>query len=265
MHGQAGTTSNLLAIAIVNSLEYHYKNLITQTHFSLNNLEAPLLTKSSLFTREFYMDVGIDALSRSIKSSKLDTAIIEDSSISLLNKKLNLLPGTTKLNRDLYEGDISKTISNILQAIATCHDIIFIDINSGKDPLSMKLLQSVDLIVVNLSQNKSLIEDYMLNYNFHSKKVFYLFGNYDKNSKYNMKNLMKSYSWLNNNNLGVIPYNTEYKDALSDGQVISYFLKNLTCSKEDSNGYFMQEINSAIKKIVKFAGIERRILDGIYY
>jgi cellulose biosynthesis protein BcsQ len=265
MHGQAGTTSNLLAIAIVNSLEYHYKNLITQTHFSLNNLEAPLLTKTSLFTSEFYMDVGIDALSRSIKSEKLDTTIIEDSTISLLEKKLNLLPGTTKLNRELYEGDISKTISNILHATATCHDIVFIDTNSGDNKLSMNLLQSVDLIVVNLSQNKSLIEDYILNYNFNNKKVFYLFGNYDKNSKYNIKNLMKSYSWLNKNNSGVIPYNTEYKDAISDGQVISFFFRNSSCDKEDCNGYFMYEINSTIKKMVKFAGIERRIMDGIYY
>lgn len=259
MHGQTGTTSNLMAIAVMSTLQYQYKNVITQTHFNLNNLEAPLAAASVINNKEYFLDIGIDALARSIKSSPLDGEIIENCSISLLNKKLSLLPGTTKNNKDIYESDMSKTITNILNALAGYHDMVFIDTNAGSNELTLKILQNSDMIIINLSQNKSILEDYGSNYEFSNKKVFYLIGNYDSNSKYNLKNMMKTYSWLKMKNTAVIPYNTEYMDAQSDGQVIPFILRNMNCDKEDSNAYFIHEVKKAVGKIMNNLGIEGRI------
>ena len=265
MHGQTGTTSNLLSIAVMSTLKYQLKNMVAQTHFNLNNLEAPLVSTSGAIAKEYLMDVGIDALARSIKSFPLDNDIIENCSISLLNKHMNLLPGTTKNNRDIYEYDISKTITSILHAAANYHDIVFIDTNSGRNELTMKILQNVDLIVVNLSQNKSILDDYTMNYEFRDKKVFYLIGNYDCNSRYSLKNMQKPFHWMKNINTAVIPYNTEYMDAQSDGQVIQFMMKNMNCDKDDSNAYFIREVIIAVNKIMKYAGIERRIKNGLYF
>lgn len=258
MHGQSGTTSNLLAIAVMSTLQYQSKNMVTQTHFNLNNLEAPLVSSSHSISKEYLLDVGIDALARNIKSAPLDGDILEDSSISLLNKKLNFLPGTVKSNRDIYESDISKTIHGILKAAANYYDIVFIDTNSGSNELTMKILQNADLIIVNLCQNKSIIEDYALNYRLDSNKIFYLIGNYDNNSRYNLKNIQRNYRWLKNKNTAVIPYNTEYMDAQSDGQVIPFMLNNMNCNKDEFNAYFISEVKRAVFKIMKCAGIKAR-------
>jgi len=264
MHGQTGTTSNLLAIAVMSTLQYQLKNMITQTHFNLNNLEAPLVSTSSAIAKEYLMDVGIDALTRSIKSSPLDSDILENCSISLLNKQLNLLPGTTKSNRDIYEYDMSKTITSILNAAAGFHDIVFIDTNAGRNDLTMKILQNADLIVVNLSQNKSTLDEYVMNYELIGKKVFYLIGNYNCNSRYNLKNIQKTYQWLKNKNTAVIPYNTEYMDAQSDGQVIHFIRNNMDCGKDESNAYFIREVKAAVNKIMKYVGIERQEENELY-
>jgi cellulose biosynthesis protein BcsQ len=238
--------------------------MVTQTHFNLNNLEAPLVSTSSVIGKEYLMDVGIDALARSIKSSPLDADIIENCSISLLNKQLNLLPCTSKNNRDIYENDMSKTITGILHAVSCYHDIVFIDTNSGRNDLTIKILENADLIVVNLSQNRIMLDDYAMNYKFDNKKIFYLIGNYNSNSKYNLKNIQKSYQWMKNKNTAVIPYNTEYMDAQSDGQVIQFMMKNMDCEKNESNTYFIREIKTAVTKIMKYAGLERQEKNGLY-
>jgi cellulose biosynthesis protein BcsQ len=256
IHGQTGTTSNLLAIAVMCTLQYQFKNIVTQTHFNLNNLEAPLVSLSSSIAKEYLIDFGIDALARSIKSAPLNGEIIDNSCISLMNKKLNLLPGTIKNNRDIYESDMSKTVTSILNIAARYYDIVYIDTNSGRNDLTMKILQNVDLIIVNLSQNKSIMDDYATNYHFNQEKVFYLIGNYDSNSKYNIRNMQKVYHWLKDKNTAVIPYNTEYMDSQSDGQVIPFLIKNITCGKEDSNRYFIHEVNTAVTKIMKIVGLE---------
>lgn len=258
VHGQSGTTSNLMAIAVMSTLLYQYKNLVTQTHFNMNNLEVPLVSTSSKADKEFFMDLGIDALARCIKSAPLDADVFESCSISLLDKQLNLLPGTTKDNREIFENDISKTIFGILQAASKYHDFVFIDTNSGKNELTMKIIKDSDIVIVCLNQNKSMLEDYSRNYEIQDKKVFYLIGNYDYHSRYNLHNLRKCFSWLKNDNSAIIPYNTEYMDAQSDGQVISYLLKNMDCDKDDNNSYFINQVKLAVNKLIKFAGIERR-------
>lgn len=231
--------------------------MVIQTHINLNNLEGSMV--SALKTdREFFMELGIDALTRYIKSAPLDEEVIESCSISLLNKQLNLLPGTAKYNRKIYENDISKTITGILHAASKCHDLVFIDTKSGINDLSMKIMKDSDIVVVCLNQNKSILENYANISEIRNKKVFYLIGNYDYNSRYNLYNLRKSFSWLRNNNSAIIPYNTEYMDAQSDGQVIQFILKNMDCDKDDNNGYFINQVKLAVNKLMKYAEIERR-------
>jgi cellulose biosynthesis protein BcsQ len=264
VHGQAGTTSNMLAIAILCALQYKLKNIVTQTHFNLNSLAAALVTDSEQFHREYLMEVGIDALTRSIKSAPLDCDIIENSTISFMKKRLTLLPGTAKMNREIYEIDTLRAITGILRAVELYYDIVFVDTNSGKNELTNKILEDADLIVVNLSQNKNMIEEFKLNYKFPTKKVFYIFGNYDSNSRYNVKNIFKSYGFIKSKNTAVIPYNTEYMDALSDGQVLQYMLKNIDSEKDDSNGHFIKEVKEAASKLMKYAGAERRLIHGFH-
>lgn len=267
VHGQAGTTSNMLANAIMTGIQYKKKCLLMHTHFKLNNLEAPLVgcnTKNA-DKSGYFLDVGLDSLIRSFKASKLGEEDLINCCISIPNTNISLLPGTCKNNEASFSYEMDSVIINLLRAMEDLVDIVFIDVCSGNHPLSRKIINDADLVVVNLSQNIGLIDSYFTNVqnqillleNPKRHKLFYLIGNYDDNSKYNMRNIRRRHrKAIKYSNSGIIPYNTAYHDALCDGSVVDFIKENLGCGKEDENYYFISEVNQASTKICKLAGIE---------
>lgn len=253
VHGQTAVTSNLLALTIYSTIKYNPKSIITQTNFSMNNLETPLIGKTSN-EYNFFQDTGIDSLARSIKSAPLDHETFYNASISLLNKRLNLLSGTTKCNQEFYENDMEKVINNIIRSAEKFYDVVYVDTNSGRSGFTMKVLDMADLIIVNLCQNKHVIEEYVSEYKLDQNKLFYLIGNYDRRSMNNIRNLRKQYKMMNSKNSAIIPYCTEFADAQSCGTLIDFMKKNIGAGKDDKNYYFMSNVGLAAEKIKAKAG-----------
>lgn len=248
VHGQTAITSNLLAIVIYSTLRYQNKSIITQTNFSMNHLEAPLIGDIT-GESDYFQDTGIDCLARSIKSAPLDREAFYNASISLLNKNLTLLSGTKKCNQEFFESDMEKVINNIIRAAENFYDVVYIDTNSGRGGLTPQVIDKADLVLINLCQNKHILNDFFHNYKFDQDKVFYLIGNYDRRSVNNIRNLQKQYKMLNPHNCAVIPYCTEFADAASDGTLIDFMKRNLDAGKEDKNSYFMNNVALASEKI----------------
>ena len=258
IHGQAGTTSNIIITALITGMEHRRTGLLTQTHFNFNNLEAPFVGSNAknVTSKEFFRDVGIDLLIRNFKAEKLDKERIDNCCISLPQTNLSLLPGTSKHNRDSYEYEVDTVILNLLRTVEGFTNIIFLDVSSGNNETSMKIIADANLTVVNLSQNISIIDSYFEEYHkLLNSKVFFLFGNYDCNSKYNINNIRRRYKEITKNNSGVIPYNTAYLDAQCDGKVLDFVRSNIHTRKDDEHGYFMMKAKKATEKILKQAGV----------
>lgn len=256
VHGQPRTTSNMVAITVAVAMCYNRKCLLTQTHFNLNNLESYLIGKREN-SRDVFMDIGLDGLASVIKLRALNKETIENYSIPLLYKKLTLLPGTTSGNRKVFADDMGKTITMLLNEANKHYEMVFVDINSGSDEVSMKILEQADIVLVNLSQNKSVLDNYISSWHPEGKKIMYLIGSYDKDSSYNLHNLKLMYKFLSKENTGVIPYNIEFMDAQSDGSVLKFMKRNLAVKKEGSNAYFMDCVKESAKKLMILAGEKR--------
>lgn len=259
VHGQAGTSSNILATALITGMVHKKKSILTQTHFNFNNLEAPLIgsnSKNSICS-EYFRDVGLDTLIRSFKSSKLTRETLDNCCISLKNTNISLLPGTSKMNKDSFDYEMDTVFLNLLRTMEEIAGIIFVDINSGNHPLSLKIMENSSLTVVNLSQNIGIVDTFISNYSDKIRsKVFYLFGNYDSNSKYNLNNIQRRYwKWITPLNSGVIPYNTDFLDAQCDGRVIEFMRNNIEAIKSDKNGFFIHKAQKAAEKILRLSGV----------
>lgn len=250
VHGQPRTTSNMIAVATTIALEYGKRCIVAQTHFNLNNLESYLIGNRE-FNKDLITDSGLDGLARSIKLQPLDGETIDNYSVSLINNKLMLLPGTTSENRKVFKDDMGKTISIILKEISKHHDLVFVDLNSGEDEVSKLVLAKADIVIVNLCQNKSVLDNYVTSGLRDDKKMMYLIGSYDKESSYNLKNLKFLYKPLSMKVMSTIPYNTEFMDAQSDGSVLKFLRKNIAAKKEGSNTYFMNCVKDAAGKLMK--------------
>lgn len=242
----------------MSGIYYGKKGLMMQTHFNLNNLEAPLVGSNSKNNAsiDFFRDVGLDSLIRSFKAEKISLETLENCCISLSDTNMSLLPGTSKMNRDSFEYEMETIIINLLRTIDAFQRIIFIDTNSGNNSITQKVMRDADVLVVNLSQNTSVIDTYFSEYKeIQSQKIFYLFGNYDSNSKYNISNIRRRYKEITNRNSGVIPYNTAYLDAQCDGRVVEFVKKKRRADKEDPNWYFINKAIKSTEKILRLAGV----------
>jgi len=258
LHGQTATTSNMLAISLLTGMYYKKKTLITHTHFNFNNLEAPLveINSKSKNAENYFQGVGIDAILRNFKASLPDKEMLENCCISFPNTNVNLLPGTVKNIREAYENEMEMIAATLFEKIEKFTEVLFIDANSGNNPLSKKLIDISDLTVINLSQNMSVLDNYFSIFDsFVQGKVFYLFGNYDSRSKYNIKNIQRKYRQINSSNSGVIPYNVAFKDSLTDGKMIDFIRDNINCSKSEENYIFINKVRSAAERILLKTGM----------
>lgn len=250
LHGQVATTSNMLAIAIYSCIKKNREIALLQSHYSLNNLEFPLL--GPIEKDGVYEDTGIDALLRDSKSGLLD--MIKDDAISLLDKRCSLYMGTTKTSQEVYEKDMLENIGQILTQVDKAHDITFIDVASGHGILSNLILQQADIIAVNLCQNEYVLKEFFKTWEYRNKSI-YVIGRYDMNSMLNKKNLCRMYK-LSKKDTATIEYNVEFMDAFNHGELIDFIMKNVNADWYNSNFSFIQSLDEAVGMIERKGGID---------
>lgn len=278
LHGQ-GQTSNLHIISIVMSLIHKKRVLMMQTHMSMNNLEGPLIGKSmGLLGREYniaFQDIGLDTAVMYSRMNMLMGDILESCCITFPNTSLLLLPGTEIKNQETFERDVSSLLCNMILHAENSVDFVMIDCDCGKDDLSTKLMSSADMIIINLTQRKYVLDKFFLEYGellIKYKRVFFLFGSYDRNSGYNIKNCLRKHGiYINKDNSGTIPYCTKYMDAQNDCGILDMAKKGLYCNKtanisilgsiirrlfgsggypDKETGYFFDQASRSANKII---------------
>ncbi len=246
---QSATTSNAAALSVMIALEYRLRLLITHNQYERSGLETTFLdrqyVKNELVNSR---DVGIDALSGFVRYNKADKDNILTFTTTLINKKLDMLPGTTTTNKELYIRDMSDVIENLLAAVKETYDLVVIDA-SGENELNEKIIEQSDLIIVNLTQNYNALDHFFENYVKLSEKCIFLLSRYNKDSRLNKKNIIRKYNLKDK--LAVIPYNIEFSDAAMEGKIIDFLIRNLRADKDDLNFELMNSLRIAVELILK--------------
>lgn len=261
-----------------------------QTHISMNNLEGPLVGKNVdlNITKEdnIFQDIGLDAAVMYSRIDKLTESTLESCCLTFPDTSLLLLPGTEIKNKETFERDICRYIFRMIHSAEQYVDIVMIDANSGNDDLSFKLMSSADLIIINLTQRRhvlnKLFQEYENRFNDYSN-IFFLFGAYDNNSGYNINNCRRKYwKYINKNNSAVIPYSTKYMDAQNECNILKMIKEGLytynldEASKlnkllksrfklskykdEETNYFFNQSCQCALKIMNKLNTLESKTL-----
>lgn len=252
VHGQPGTTSNMVAIAAMVSVSKNMRCLLCHTHFKLNGLETQLIgnTESG---RDAFLDAGLDGLIRSIKLAPLGKEMIDTYTMPLMEGKLTLLQGTTYENRAVFNEDMAATFSKIVTELEKYYDLVFIDTNSGNDKISRMVLDFADIIVVNLCQSRNVLDSYFSRGFLKNRRIMYLIGNYDKDSRYNIYNMKLLYKPLLKGIIETIPYNTDFMDAQSDGCVLKFMMRYMNIKRNHANALFVKRVSQAADKLMKMA------------
>ncbi len=234
-HGTS-STANLLALAECLANTYDKKVLIMQTHFAMNNLEKPLLgsldsSKESIF----FKDIGLDAVVRHFKSGSFNETTVANSCVTV-SENLSLLAGTRQRDRSIYNNEIEREIvTKVIKELSKLFDVVLVDTNAGLSDVTLDVLNVSERIIINLRQNREMIENTVNNPEIkklaESTQLFYCFGAYDGYSKLSINNIKRSFKKITSEHSGVVPYLTQYNDAISDCKA-HHFLVSLSDAYE---------------------------------
>ncbi len=256
-HGKNGVTSNLACISVMEILEQKRKNLLLENHFNINNLETVLnqsMARNKLNEYNFYNQKGIEHLIRKLHSGySMGTAAslknaVSNSVMTFMGDRMHYLPQNYLMNQEVFDYEFNQVVNPMFQLLEEFCDTVYIDTAVGNTLSSKIILEESDLIAVNLSQNSYILEDFFEHYQSLMKKSVYLLGNYTPESKYTKAYIMRKYQ-IPRNKIAVIPYNVQFKDAVTSGSLIAFLNKNYQCGRKSENYYFIREVKKAVAMI----------------
>ena len=249
--GRSCVTSNLACISVLSTLSSsdQRRTIVLENHQNILNLGNALFSQQSRQevreNKSYQVEYGLSRLLRSMgEGEKLSENTVLRYAENFLGKKLFYLPAGGTRNQEMLEYRLERECVRTIKFLEQYGDLVLVDTAAAPLASSRKILRQADLVVVNLSQNKQMLDHFFRNYSDIRKKAFYLIGNYDEGSELTRGEVIKRYE-IPGSQLGIIPHNVQFSDALSDGELIPFLLRNYHCGEYDCNYHFMASAKEA--------------------
>ncbi|MFJ7982177.1 hypothetical protein ACIQ1D_18105 [Lysinibacillus xylanilyticus] len=251
VHGQAATTSNVAALAAHFALTYTHQSLITHTQLTYSTLES-LFGKEMTASRGF--DSGIEALERLAKSRYLKAEAVRDYTETVYRGRLDLLGGTQ--NQSL---ETPQLLELLLEVTEDAYDLVWVDAHSGtRSNTSRRLLRKADLVIVNLPQNRYVIEQFFSGEGFppelKGKEIVILISQYDKDVKPGISKIKRKYS--KEHPVFPINYSSKFKDSSNSFGITELFYRVANSNKGLEIQDFIDSLTVVNKYIAKKLELE---------
>ncbi len=250
---------SIAAVATQIAIEHNYKILILSTQNDDNTIENCFWEPNKENFKDLIanpnkvgIDSGIEGLLKTVASNRTSPEIVTNYTKIVFKDRLEILSGAKTKNEIEYQNIKSKYV-DVIKIAKKYYDIILVDLNKGLDDFTREILENSDVVVVNLTQRLKSINDYAKLREkealVQKRNVMILIGRYDKFSKYNSKNIAKFYRQKDEPT--IIPYNTQFFEACSEGKIADLFLKIRTLTSADNkNVIFIDDVKKTCEKII---------------
>lgn len=254
---QISKAESILAIATFLAIQHNFKILVLDTNF------RNYLYQDSYWQNDKTINLikgqnsvgsvtsGINGLARAVLSNKTSPEIVTNYTRIVFKDRLEILSGA-RLRREDYE-ICRRAFREIAKIASKYYDLVIVDINTGLDEATKNsLLEISDIIVANISQRIRQINSFMKikqeNSILSEKVVIPLLGRYDKDSKYNTKNVARYIK--ERKGVYAVPYNTLFFEACNEGKVADFFIKFRKLDSKDKNGLFISSVKEISENII---------------
>lgn len=259
-----GNSANAAAVGTLLGMEYDLRTLMVQTQQRGGDLQGAFAKSKELQLKNFVniTTSGLDALERLLKTKRLTPESISNHSISLEPGRLDLLLGTNKQGRSdedhAYGEELSRMLPFMFEQANRYYQAIILDVCSGfENPVTNRLLEQSDLIVVSLGQETDGIErcihPQFWPESLQHKPKLILLSQYDSKSKYSLVNLKRAYRIQGP--VLTVPYLSAYRDALNDKDVLSWFRRTRHVGRRHDSYLFINDIQRITKEILIQVGV----------
>jgi len=256
-HEKCGVTANLAAISVASVIRYPYTIITLENRLCHNNLGRAYLGTSCVNTihevgSNYYDGGGMEGLLRRIYRGDFHTNIIPSYRREIIPGHLSYIPQSRIIHSEIFDYEFNHEINTLLQLLEEYSDISFIDTACRSNLSSKTILEEADLIVVNLCQNSTLLEDFFLNYSSLISKAVFLIGNYSNHFVINSRRISNTYD-IPIENITVIPFSDMYRNAFLNGSIVEFISSNYVCDKNNPNYLFIQSVKKAVYMIINRA------------
>ena len=256
--GKGAVTYNMIATGIGMSMMYSKEIILMQAKSDYNRLDYAFIPFSdSKMIKEdygYYNYGGIDSVLSRMENGIYTNNYLSNEVIRVRNSNLYFLPSTRKGSSELFSSRMYSMLYKYMDDLKMLDVNILVELSNGFEYVSKDLLRSLDLLVVNISQDNKAIEEIRDNNSIMEKSVF-LIGRYDDSSEFNLRNIGRRFG-IEEQFIGTIPYNIKFKDSICQGKCKEYFERHFDNGKEDENYFFMKSVKEFIDIIKKRCAIE---------
>lgn len=252
-----GQTVAAACMATEMTIEHNYKVLLVSADFNNNTMldcfgaqeSNKEILKGLIRKPQINLDSGINGLLKMANSNRVTPEIIHDYTKIVFSNRLEVLYSPNNIN-EKDQNDTMEKIKNIIMNAARYYDQVIVDLKKElKISEQLEILQMSDIIVLNIDQRLNKIEEtfQIKEINNMYDKILWNICKYDKNSKYNSKNLLRTV--LKKQTVCETPYNTLIYDACGEGKLAEVLLNFKTLREEDENLMFvnrMKELQESV-------------------
>ena len=258
---QTGNTVSAISLATFLGLTKNKKTLLLSTGYRDKTVSESFWPveekKKSLFggnanvPKPNIFQRGIDDLDRMVTSNRLSPETITNYTRVALRDRLEIIDSYMG-NPEQYE-KIQSSYPKIIAAASKYYDNVIVDIDkrlSGK--IKMEILNISDIVLAmsiqkmhNIKELQALIESGKI---LKKERTLITLGRYDKNMKYNAKNLSRSVL-KQRQIIDTIPYNFKVAEAIQEGRIIDVIFGIINLRNADENFFLAQELQRLVDDI----------------
>lgn len=264
---QSGKTLTSVAVATKMAIEHNFKILLISTSYKDSSMKncfwSDVTIQKNLFGRNNNMLVGngLEGLAKLITSNKIQPSIITDYTkvifkgrLEVLNGYMGVLDKTDEENLYDYKRT-SECYAELINIANQYYDMVLVDLDNKLEPkVRNEILEIANLNVFVLTQRLSSINRYnelrSTSKYINSPKCIPVIGKFNKESKYNKKNIIRYLEHIKD--INTVPFNTLFFEAAEEANVTELFLKLRNIKDTtDNNYFFMEEVQKLTKDIIK--------------
>ena len=254
---KCSVTANMAAIGTTCVIRYPYSVVMMENYLSKSNLRAAFYGRENIniineVGTNYYDGNGMEGLIRKIYRGDNTNYILDSYIKQIIPERLYYIPQRRIIHNEIFDYEFEHGIEHLLKMMEEYADISFIDTASHHNLSTKTILEKADLIVVNLCQNQSILDDFFQNYSSLISKSVFLINKYEYHTNMSSKKISHRYD-LPLENLIAIPENELFQIACRNGEVKDFMDNYNNCGKESVNFLFMHAIKKATHLILKRA------------
>lgn len=243
--GKCSTSSNLACVGVMNAIMYGKDAVIFENHINVSGISNYLESKEGVgFVRErhsYINNIGMESLMKKLYTISKEKSIGRGYAVSYADKHLFYVPTDGIVNSEVYTYELNNSVVDVMERLEQEFGCVMTD-TSGENNISTKvILDLADKIVVNLTQDKNIIDDFFKNFASIVHKCVFIIANYEPTGQIRDDYLVKKHG-IKRHRIGVIPYSFELRDALYQGKLVEYISRNMMCKRKDNNFYVINEL-----------------------